>query len=29
MIREFGNSGEGLVYVENWFEELKGKMGTQ
>ena len=29
MIREFGNSGEELVYVENWFEELKGKMGTQ
>ena len=26
MIREFGNSGEELVYVENWFQELKAKV---
>lgn len=26
MIREFGGSGEELVYVENWFPELKAKV---
>ncbi|HQR17770.1 MAG TPA: protein kinase [Gemmatimonadales bacterium] len=26
MIKEFGNSGEELVYVENWFTELKAKV---
>jgi serine/threonine-protein kinase len=26
MIREFGNTGEELIYVENWFTELKAKV---
>ncbi len=26
MIREFGNSAEELIYVENWFTELKAKV---